>query len=161
MIMIIDGHNLISKIPETSLADPDDEEKLVRILQDYCRVRRKTIEVYFDAAPAGWSGERRYGLVRAHFVRSGITADEAIMDRLRKLGKRARNVIVVSSDRQVQQAARAAHAEVTSSEDFAADWQSLQEETPGLDPNDRLLTEEELAVWEAMFKRGHPPAKGD
>jgi len=161
MTIIIDGHNLISKIPEISLADPDDEEKLVRLLQDYCRMRRKTMEVYFDAAPIGRSGKQRYGQVQAFFVKSGITADDAIMNRLKQLGKRARNVTVVSSDRQVQQAARAAHANVTSSEDFAADWQSLAEEMPELDPKHRLLTEEELAVWEAMFKRGHPPANGD
>lgn len=159
MTLIVDGHNLIPHIPGISLADPDDEGALVKMLQEYCRLRRKTVEVFFDRAPAGQAGERRFGQVKAQFVVEGMTADEAIMRRLKLLGKRARNYTVVSSDRQVQQAARAVHARVVSSEAFAAEWQSLAEDTPELDPRNRLLTEEETQAWEKLFKRGHPSSE--
>jgi predicted RNA-binding protein with PIN domain len=158
MAIIIDGHNLIPHIPGISLTDPDDEDKLVRLLQDYCRLRRKQVEVYFDRAPAGQAGERKFGLVRAIFVREGMTADEAIMIRLRKLGKRAKNYTVVSSDRQVKNAARAVHATVIDSATFAAEWQTLIEQEPELDPRNRLLSTEEIESWEALFRHGHPPA---
>jgi len=151
MAIIIDGHNLIPRIPGINLADPDDEEQLVRLLQDYCRLRRKQVEVYFDRAPAGQAGERKLGQVRAIFVREGMTADDAIMIRLRQLGKRARNFTVVSSDRQVQQAARAAHATVISANDFASEWQSLMMEEPDLDPRSQLLSEDEVEMWEDIF----------
>jgi len=154
--MIIDGHNLIPRIGDLTLSDPDDELRLIRILQEYSRVRRKTVEVYFDGAPVGEVGERRFGQVKAHFVRSGRTADDAIMERLKHMGKRARNVTVVSSDRQVQQAARAAHARVLPSEDFAADWRNLMDAEPELDPRNRLLSESEVEAWEQLFRRGHP-----
>jgi uncharacterized protein len=95
-----------------NLSDPDDEVKLIQLLQEYCRLRRKTAEVFFDRAPVGRAGVQQYGLVRAHFVREGTTADAAIMAYLKKLGKRAKNTTVVSSDRQVLAAARAAHAGV-------------------------------------------------
>ena len=156
MTLIIDGHNLIPHLPGVALSDPDDEEKLIRIIQDYCRAKRTTAEVFFDGAPTGFAGKKQFGKVRAHFVRKGITADEAIMTRLKHLGKRARNISVVSSDRQVQQAARASHASVISSASFAANWQTAVEEMPELDPRSRLLSEEELAAWEHLFQHGHP-----
>jgi len=161
MAIIVDGHNLVPHIGGLSLSDPDDEEKLIRILQEYARLRQKKVEVYFDRAPVGRAGERRFGRVRAIFVREGVTADEAIMNRLRQLGKRARNYTVVSTDRQVQQAARGAHAAVISSKEFAAAWQTLILQEPELDPRSRLLSEEELADWEQLFKRGHPPGGGE
>ena len=157
MSLIIDGHNLIQAVPGISLSDVDDEMQLVGLLQEYCRLKRKTIEVYFDKAAPGEAGERRFGQVKAVFVRSGVTADDAIMARLRRLGKRAKNVKVVSSDRQVQQAARAAHAQVISSSEFGAEIASLSGEAPGLDPRSRLLSPEEVADWEQLFRYGHPP----
>ena len=120
MTLLIDGHNLIPHISGIDLSALDDEKALIRVLQEYCRLRRKQVEVYFDRAVVGQAGPRRFGQVMAVFVHEGRTADEAIMDRLNKLGKRARNATVVSSDRQVQQAARAAHASVVSSQAFAA-----------------------------------------
>lgn len=158
MVLIIDGHNLIPHIPGLSLGDVDDEAQLIQILVDYARLRRKSIEVYFDRAPAAQAGVQKVGRVQAHFVRSGTTADEAIMARLRSLGKRVKNAQVVSSDRQVQQAARALHASVVSSQDFAMAWQALMEEAPELNPRDRLLSENEVAAWEQLFRRGHPPS---
>lgn len=157
MLLIIDGHNLIPHMPGIDLADPDDEIQLIRVMQDYCRMRRKQAEVFFDRAPAGQARTQQYGLVRAHFVREGITADAAIMAYLKNLGKRAKNVTVVSSDRQVAVAARAVHATVMTSEAFAGAWIDLMEEEPELDPQDRLLSEDEVKYWENVFKRGHPP----
>ena len=161
MGIIIDGHNLIPHMPGVDLSDPDDESKLIRMLQEYCRLRRKTIEVYFDRAPAGWAGDQQHGQVRAHFVRAGTTADDAIMARLKQLGKRAKNVTVVSSDRQVAAAVRAVHARLVTAEAFAADWVGLTEEEPELDPRNRMLSEDELAAWQQLFQRGHPPTTVD
>lgn len=157
MLILIDGHNLIPKIPGINLSDPNDEDELIQILQQFCRLRRKTVEVYFDRAPVGKAGTRQVGQVRAVFVREGVTADEAIMSRLRQLGKRARNVQVVSSDGQVKQAARAAHAAVITSDEFAGELAQLIEEEPELDPRNRLLSDSELSEWEALFRKGHPP----
>jgi len=157
MVILIDGHNLIPMIPGISLTDPDDEEALIRLLGEYGRLKRHTIEVFFDQAPVAMAGERRHGMVRAVFVQRGITADEAIMARLRQLGKRARNVLVVSSDRQVQAAARAAHADVISSPDFSSELKDLSQREPTLDPRNRLLSNEELTEWEDLFRKGHPP----
>lgn len=159
MVLLIDGHNLIPRMPGVDLSDPDDEMRLIRMLQEYCRLRRKKVEVYFDRAPAGWTGTQGHGQVQAHFVPMDSTADAAIIFRLKKLGKKAKNVTVVSSDRQVTAAARAAHAKVMTVEAFAADWAGLAAEEPELDPRNRMLSEDEVAAWEQLFRRGHPPKR--
>ena len=78
-MILIDGHNLIPKIRGLSLSDENDEEKLIQILQDYCRIKRKTVEVYFDGAPMDHAGTRNFGNVKAHFIRKGTTADDMII----------------------------------------------------------------------------------
>jgi len=120
MPFIIDGHNLIPKIPGLALDEVDDEIRLIELLQEFCRNRRKEVEVYFDNAPPGGARARKYGAVTAHFVRQGKTADEAISGRLTRLGGAARNYKLVSSDRTVQAAGRSVRAQILSSEDFAA-----------------------------------------
>jgi predicted RNA-binding protein with PIN domain len=119
MPYIIDGHNLIPKIPGISLQTMDDEKQLIHILQIFCRQKRKKVEVYFDNAPVGGQKTRRFGQVTAHFIRQGSTADAAIRTHLRKLGRSAHNWTVVTSDREIIVSAREAHARVISSEDFA------------------------------------------
>lgn len=122
-MLLIDGHNLIPKIPGWSLQNIDDEQQLIEALQPYLTAHPGEIEVFFDQAPPGFSGPRRYGRILAHFVRQGQTADNAIRVRLDQLGKNARNVSVVSSDRQVQGEARSHGASVISSEEFALELQ--------------------------------------
>jgi predicted RNA-binding protein with PIN domain len=51
MPVIIDGHNLIGRMSGISLADPQDEEKLIRMLaQDLHLAQRKAIVVFDRAA---------------------------------------------------------------------------------------------------------------
>ena len=61
MNYIIDGHNLIAKIEGLSLSMPDDEQRLIELLNRYGELRRHKLEVYFDGAPVGQAGIRNYG----------------------------------------------------------------------------------------------------
>ena len=151
MPTLIDGHNLIPKLG-LRLDSFDDEMELVARLNEFCRLSRKTgLEVYFDGAPAPYAGSRKIGLLKAHFVRLGLTADDAIRDRLRTLGRSAKNWSVVSSDRQIQAEAHAARAEVIPSEQFAA--QVINTLRAGPPPGDKksAMTETELTEWLALF----------
>ena len=118
MPYLVDGHNLIPKLG-LRLDSLDDEEQLVSRLQEFCRLRRAQAEVFFDGAPPGQASTRKAGMLTAHFVRQGSTADAAIETRLARLGKAARNWTVVSSDGRVLRAAQAVHARALSSEEFA------------------------------------------
>lgn len=152
MPFLIDGHNLIPKLGLDINALNDEDELLAR-LNEYCRLSRKgNIEVYFDNAPPGVPESRKVGLVTAHFVRRPLIADEAIRQRLKKLGRAARSWSVVSSDRQVQAEARAAGAQVISSDEFAAtviDTLRAGPPLPGTRPSG--MSERELNEWLALF----------
>jgi len=150
MPYIIDGHNLIPKIG-LRLDSMDDELELIAILQEFCSLERKQVEVYFDGAPAPHAGTRKLGTITAHFVRLGTTADDAIRNRLKKMGKTAKNWTVVSSDHQVQAEARAARADVLSSESFTAMLKQARDSAPKL-ANDRKLSQQEVNDWLKLFE---------
>ncbi len=154
MPYLIDGHNLIPKVPGLSLETLDDEMQLVELLLDFCRRRRKQVEVFFDKAPVGYPRSRNFGAVIARFVREGQTADEAIRSRLTRLGRQARNWTVVSSDQAVQSAARAARAHFISAEAFSQELFLTIQDTAS-DPGkqtDPLLSEDEVDTWLDIFE---------
>ena len=74
MPYLIDGHNLIPKLG-LRLDSIDDEMELIAILQGFCRVERKQVEVFFDGAPAPQAGTRKLGAVSAHFVQLADAED--------------------------------------------------------------------------------------
>jgi predicted RNA-binding protein with PIN domain len=154
MNYIIDGHNLIAKIPGLSLSMPDDEVRLIELLNRYGQESRHKLEVYFDGAPPGQAGVRNYGRVRAHFVPASQSADEAIRRRLAGLGRSAASWVVVTSDRDVQVAAREAHSKVLRAEDFSHLVQTtLQRRRANVhNTADQPLSDEEVSEWLAIFK---------
>lgn len=154
MPYLIDGHNLIPKLG-LRLDSIDDENELIAILQEFCRRDRKQVDVYFDGAPAAHAGTRRLGAVTAHFVRLGTTADTAIRNRLKTLGRSAKNWTVVSSDRQVQAEAHAARAEIVSSDSFAAMLKQARDAAPKASGN-RKLSDDEVNEWMRLFQKGKP-----
>jgi len=151
MSYLIDGHNLIPHLPGLSLSQIDDEMRLVEWLQGYCQKKHRNVEVFFDQAPPGFLPTRKFGRVTAHFVRQGSTADAAIQGRLLRMGKSARNDSVVSSDRQVQAAARQAHAQVIPSDVFASELVRLSEEAQAGPQADLESSKEDIAYWEDQF----------
>ena len=153
MPYLIDGHNLIPKLG-LRLDSVDDEMELVAILQEFCRLERRQVEVYFDGAPSPHAGTRNLGTVKAHFVHLGQTADNAIRARLKKMGKGAKNWIVVSSDRQVQTDAHSLHAQAISSEEFAGILAYARSSTPRPEPSQRGLSSTEVNEWLDIFKSG-------
>jgi hypothetical protein len=152
MPYIIDGHNLIPKIPGLSLQDLDDEIQLVKMLQEFCRINRKQVEVFFDNAPPGQPVARNYGSVVARFVREGGTADRAIHNKLKRLGGEARNWTVVSSDREVQVNARNLRSKVISSEVFAQQLMEVLGESAESTPESQNeLSPQEVEDWMQIF----------
>ena len=155
MPYLIDGHNLVPKVPGLQLDDPDDEQRLIEWLKNFARARRQKVEVFFDRAAPGHTGPQRAGLVTAHFISSAQTADEAIRLRLKKLGKSARNWKVVSSDRGVQAEARAAQAGVIDAGEFAhllIETRRAAFNNPAGDSE--RMSPEEVEAWLELFRRG-------
>jgi predicted RNA-binding protein with PIN domain len=157
MQYLVDGHNLIPKAG-LRLDAPDDEMDLVTILQQFGSRARVAVEVYFDGAPPGQARTTRLGTVVAHFVPLGTTADDAIKTRLLQLGRAAPDWTIVSSDREIQQAARKARAKTVSAEAFARQLVELarrrdRQASPASSPDEPPLTDEEIRRWLDEFEK--------
>lgn len=151
MPILIDGHNLIPKLG-MSLNSFDDEMELVERLNEFCRISRKgQVEVFFDNAQPGTPETRKMGLVTTHFVRRPLIADEAIRQRLKKLGNAARNWSVVSSDHRVQAEAKNAGAKIISSDEFAATVIDTLRSGPPPTGKQSNMSEHELEEWLKLF----------
>jgi predicted RNA-binding protein with PIN domain len=152
MPYLIDGHNLIPKLG-LRLDSVDDEMELITILQEFCRREHRQVEVFFDGAPR--ANTEKHGQVTANFVKLGNTADDAIRIRLKRLGRTAKNWTVVSSDRQVQAEARAVHAEVISSDSFAALLGQARNSAPK-PAREKKISPKEVDEWLKLFEdRNH------
>lgn len=154
MPYLIDGHNLIPKLG-LRLDSLDDEMALVARLQEFSRLRRAQVEVYFDGAPPGHAGTRKLGTITAHFVRLGSIADAAIEARLARLGKQAKNWTVVSSDGRVSNAARAVHAGAMSSEEFALEMSKAKAQGAVITKSEAALSPDEVEEWLRFFDHKH------
>jgi uncharacterized protein len=151
MPYLIDGHNLIPKLG-LRLDSFDDELELIAILQEFCRLERRQVDVYFDGAPTPHAGTRKFGVVTAHFVPLGKSADEAIQARLKKMGKSARNWSVVTSDRRVQAEARATGAEIISSDAFTRTLKQARASAPKPSEH-KKMSEHEIDEWLKLFTK--------
>jgi len=153
MPYLIDGHNLIAALPNLSLADIDDEYQLIELLQEFCRLKRKRVEVFFDKAAPGRVRKQKHGSVTAHFSSTGITADQAIRTRLRNLGKNAFNWTVVSSDQAIQSSAKVSRAKILKSEEFTELLLCLRQGSPQ-EKNINTHDPEDITYWLGQFERG-------
>lgn len=151
MPYLVDGHNLIPKVG-LHLNSPDDEMELVAILKEFARLKRQQVEVYFDGAPIGQAGTRKLGTIRAHFVPLGQTADSAIRSRLNRMEKDAKNWIIVSSDHEVQNAARVVRAQVVTSDEFVKMLRTAKNSTPKANTENKKLSAQEVDEWLKLFR---------
>lgn len=158
MRYLIDGHNLIGRLPDISLRDPDDELALIERLHVYAQRTRKPIAVVFDAGINYVPPQRpTYSDVRASYARQGQTADQLILNRVKK-AHNPREMTVVTSDRELAGKARAAGALVMTAEEFMEAMQPAPQ-TPDADEleaqtraNVRLSTDE-VEEWLDLFTR--------
>ena len=163
-MLLIDGHNLIGKLPNISLSDPDDEAKLVRVLENYYAVRpHQEILVVFDPARdgRGWRGtpSRNEG-VTVRFAPRGVSADD-VLARLVRDAKSPRSITVVSSDNAVRRAVRVHGAKVLRSEDFIVQLQAdlRPSRPPPAAPKPEKPekpADTDLAYWSTIFKEPPP-----
>ena len=154
--LLIDGHNLIGQTPGLSLADPNDEQKLVVMLRQYAARKNARIVVIFDSGnPGGKSKELSGGNVTAVFAGSHTIADRILMERIREL-KKSGDWIVVSSDREVQQAAQQRRMTVWNSAEFARKMGPAPQRDAAImppEPKDSGLTKSEVDEWLRLFKQ--------
>ena len=151
MKWLIDGHNLIGRMPGLRLDDPNDEEKLLEHLRRYRARTGHQLTVVFDPGQSYRSGKtKKQGGITVQFAPHGQTADQIIKRRVRRV-KNAQAVIVVTSDRAVQQTAQRANIRVLDAGAFA---QQLLQNSSTQDQGSQAnvnLSPEEVDEWLTLF----------
>ena len=153
MRYLVDGHNLIPKTGNISLQEMNDEQRLLDLLNQFARIARIQVEVFFDKAPAGFARTTRIGNIQTHFIQSGSSADFAIIDAVRKLGALAAQVTVVTSDREIQSRIIKSGCKILTSEEFVRLIESKLTSQNRDISEQRALTEEEIQGWLNEFNQ--------
>lgn len=152
MPVLIDGHNLIGQLPDISLADPDDEARLVSRLQGYAGRFGKRVTVVFDRGlPGGRSESLSSGRVNVVFAPTGRNADRVLIERIRR-SPDPHGLTVVTSDREVIAAAQRRGAQVVHSEEFARELEPSPA-SPGSAKEDVRLSPDEVEAWLELFEQ--------
>jgi len=150
MPILVDGHNLIGKLPTLSLEDPHDEEKLVRLLSSYRARSGKRITVVFDPGAAfSLPQVRKVGGVEVVFAPHNSSADVVIARRV-GASRNPGGWLVVTSDQGLAEKVRQRGARVQSAEAFAD--QLSQSPEPGSDWKDTPLAPDEVEAWLGLFE---------
>jgi predicted RNA-binding protein with PIN domain len=162
MHYLIDGHNLIGRLPDIGLEDPEDEVELILRLRSWAaRSRGRRVTVIFDR---GMPGGKDRGLstskVQVVFASSGQSADSLLIKRIRSI-QNPREATVVTSDNQILRVAGKRRMPILKTEEFARklstsaslakgeNWDEGGEAKEAV--NNYQLTDSELEMWLNLF----------
>ena len=112
---LIDGNNLMPKINQIKNQDKQSaREKLVFLLENYFSSKKSKLYLHFD----GFENSP-LGLTNGKIIYSGkSSADKNIKDQI-ETAKNRKDLIIITSDHEIQNFARVCSCEVISSEAFA------------------------------------------
>jgi hypothetical protein len=145
--IVVDGSNLLGRLPGFELNSPASREKLELRLQEYAHAHpRARVTLYFDGQQA--SAARRGGIEIRYSPRSH-PADHFILEYLGRLTpEQRRSARLITADRELSDAAHALGVSVETPEQF-----QRQISGPPRAPADRGLSKAEVAEWEDYFRR--------
>jgi len=158
MPYLIDGHNLIGRMRDISLNDPEDESRLIQTLIKFLNEVRKSGIVYFDQRIPGRQSKYKRGRLQVEFITPPHTADHAIQNKLRQLKREAHNYTVISSDYEVIQIAKERGAQVIESQEFVQQFLESPNIGDESEKPERSLTSEDIQYWQEMFNN---PSKNE
>ncbi len=145
MAYLIDGHNLIGRLRDLRLDDPNDEARLVERLRAAMARQGKRCTVIFDQGlPGGRSRDLSTPSVHVVFAHAGTTADAIILERIRA-ARDPGSLIVVSGDQAIIHAAKARRMRVVAPAEFTAVLSAPQAPNED-DPNPRV-SPDEVEYW--------------
>ena len=163
MHYIIDGHNLIGKLPDISLKDPNDEVKLTMRLKSWvAESKKRQVTLFFDGGMMGSTLNRMSSRnLKVIFAPSGRTADSLIISHMRKL-KNPRGYTLVTSDREIIGHAKSLRIRSLLSEEFIEHMgfvfkempektQKVTKEIKPDKPDAAEISEAEVQEWLELF----------
>jgi len=118
MIIIIDGYNLLPNLNIKGSSFEQKRENMIAQLLDFVEVNPANITVVFDGThnPSMHRGNETHGGIKVIFSAQGETADDVIENLIAGRKGKARDYLIVSSDRRLQ----------TYAEEHAMKWMNSQ-----------------------------------
>lgn len=159
MQYLIDGHNLIGRMPDIDLGDPDDEVKLVLRLRSWSAAgRKRKITVIFDRGlPGGKDKGLSSGQVKVIFAPAGRSADSLLINRIRSI-KNPAEYTLVSSDQKIIRAAEARRMLVWHSEEFVGRMNEKgerdQDHANAETTDNPQMSVDDVQMWLNLFSTG-------
>lgn len=151
MTYMIDGHNLIGKLTDISLDDPNDEALLVQKLNGFAARTGKNCLVVFDHGLPGGNSRMGTRAVQVVFASARSTADRVMMERIKKIPDPFKWT-VVSSDHDVMTTARLFRMSTLHSEEFANLLVAPPRKVVDAgEATDVSLSEQEVNEWLDLF----------
>lgn len=164
---VIDGYNLIHKLPKPVAGKPMEERRQVleTLLARYRLKTRRHVTVVYDGG-RGAKPLRSAGAIEIIFSGSLQTADHWIIDHVRRSGSRAGVTLVVSSDREIQRNAIAWGAKCVDADTFLNELDAMGITLSGSGKNGKRphsdtrkerkspLSDTEVDYWLRLFTPG-------
>lgn len=147
---IINGNNLIGKVQSLNRmqgkATQDSREKLSYMIENYFHKNKAKVTLHFD----GFKNVP-IKLNNAKIIYSNSkTADEKIKEQI-ELSSNRKNLVVVTSDNNIQDFARVCSCLIVKSEEFARTIQ-IEEKDKEKDIIEKMNTK--LEEWQKLFNKG-------
>lgn len=156
MAYLIDGNNLLGRISRDELKDRRGRDGLVVRLLAFQKVVRRRIYLVFDGKPQDELAEVRVNdKFTIHYPDEGASADDIIKGLLERQTDK-RNFIVVSSDRDIKDFARARGIESVGSDEFFVELKkALRERKKQRELEKRVGDPSalEIRLWDEVFKK--------
>ncbi len=118
MPFLIDGNNVMAQTAGPDFQMPSARRRLIRDIASFIAVKRAKVKVVFDGVPDDrFPDGTKYKSVHVLYAKPGSDADTRIKEIVRKASYR-RDLVVVSSDREIVSYAKAKGAQTMASEEF-------------------------------------------
>lgn len=159
---IIDGYNLLKSsafdVP-LNLNLENQRNHLIRLIKSFTQSEQSEVLIIFDNSLSSKTTKNiRSGRIKIQFTKHSMEADDLIRKIIRN-EKNPTHLVIVSSDRAIQYAAKDHGANILSSEDYYRLIEKKQSSNRSVDISnfnhekyDPNLGEKEIQYWKDIFK---------
>ena len=104
MKIIIDGYNLMPYLDTGKKNLQERREILCGLINEFLEVNTGSAVIVFDghSNPSAYRGHEKKGKVKVVFSANGENADDVIMEMIKKRDGRAREYMVITTDRRIK-----------------------------------------------------------
>lgn len=157
MPYIIDGNNLIGCSPDISLEDNNSRSEILGIVKKFQKKKKSKIIVVFDGEPDTFSNEENPNeKIVVKYPPIGDSADDEIK-RILEGYTYFRDVVLVTSDRELKDAAKKKGVRVINSIEFYYELKRVYRATGRIELKqkriDTELSEGEVDQWMKIFEK--------